>query len=129
MDFVVYNPNPIGAKAGDCVIRAIMKATGMEWHDVYVEVCAMGYAMCEWGNANRIWSRWLIDHGYKRHGLPDTGPVCYSIADFARDHKHGTFIVGTGTHVVCIVDGVIYDSWDSSAEIAVFYYDKPEQEE
>ena len=119
-----YNPHPDGLNTGDCVVRAIMKATGMDWHDVYSQLCVWGYSMGEWGNANRVWGKWLIDHGYKRRSIPDTCPVCYTIADFMRDHPHGAFIVGTGSHVVCIIDGVLYDSWDSRREIPAYYFAK-----
>lgn len=30
MSFIFYNPNPSGKRTGDCVIRAIAKATGQE---------------------------------------------------------------------------------------------------
>ena len=119
-----YNPHPDGMNTGDCVIRAIVKATSMDWHDVYSQLCVWGYSMAEWGNSNRVWGQWLIDHGYKRHSIPDTCPVCYTIADFMRDHPHGTYIIGTGSHVVCIVDGVLYDSWDSRREIPAYYFAK-----
>ena len=40
-----YNPHPDGLNTGDCVVRAIMKATGMDWHDVYSQLCVWGYSM------------------------------------------------------------------------------------
>lgn len=30
MNFIQYNPNPRGNRVGDCVIRAISKATGRD---------------------------------------------------------------------------------------------------
>lgn len=30
-----YNPNPAGKRVGDCVIRAICKATGKDWTTVF----------------------------------------------------------------------------------------------
>ena len=47
-----------------------------------------------------------------------------NINDFSKEHKDGTFIVATGTHVVAVIDGDIYDSWDSSNEIPTYYYQK-----
>lgn len=38
-----YNPNPIGARAGDCVIRAICKAFDVPWVDVYTALCIEGW--------------------------------------------------------------------------------------
>jgi len=31
MAYVNYNPNPQGLSVGDCVIRAVSKATGLSW--------------------------------------------------------------------------------------------------
>ena len=29
-----YNPNPAGNRVGDCAVRAICKATGLDWEAV-----------------------------------------------------------------------------------------------
>lgn len=39
MNFIQYNPNPRGNRVGDCVIRAISKATGRDWETTYAGVC------------------------------------------------------------------------------------------
>ena len=49
VEWEYYNPNPAGKRVGDCVIRAICKATGQDgvfWHhgkSLYV----VGYAKCK----------------------------------------------------------------------------------
>ena len=35
MGFSYFNPNPAGQKVGDCTVRAIAKATGKSWDEVY----------------------------------------------------------------------------------------------
>ena len=122
--FFFYNPNECGLNTGDCVIRALCKATGLDWQDIYVELCVMGYAMCDWGNANRVWGQWLLDHEYTRRSIPDSCPMCYTIGEFAAEHPSGTYLVCTGSHVACIIDGNLYDSWNSSGETAIYYFVK-----
>ena len=34
-EWVYFNPNPAGARTGDCVIRAICAATGQDWDTTY----------------------------------------------------------------------------------------------
>ena len=75
-------------------------------------------------NSNATWGAYLINKGYKRHVIPDTCPTCYTVAQFAADHPTGTYIVATGTHAVCVKDGNIYDTWDSSQEIPTYYFSK-----
>lgn len=125
--FVYYNPNPKGKRTGDCVIRAICKAFSAEWLDVYLALCFEGAEMGDWGNVNTVWDRYLKEHGFTREVIPNTCPQCYTIADFCRDHPQGTYILATGTHAVCVAAGRIYDTWDSSEEIPIYFYREAEQ--
>ena len=119
-----FNPNPEGKNTGDCTVRAISKALGRTWENVYTALCAKGYEMSEMPDTNTVWGAYLIDCGFRRHILPETCPFCYTMADFAEEHPEGTFICGTGTHVVCICDGVIWDSFDSSDKAVLYYFSK-----
>ena len=78
--------------------------------------------MCGWGDFNYVWSAYLEYLGFERYKLP-SNPT-YSVADFASDHPSGTYILGTGSHAVAVVDGNIIDSWDSSGEIPKYYFRK-----
>jgi hypothetical protein len=40
------------------------------------------------------------------------------------DHPHGTYVLGFGGHVATVVDGTLYDSWNSLQEIPQFYWTK-----
>lgn len=117
-----YNPNPLGKITGDCVVRAICKALDAQWADVYLGLCLDGLKSGDWGNVNNIWSAYLRDRGFERQVIPNTCPDCYTIADFAQDNPEGTYVVATGTHAVCVKDGTIYDSWDSSQEVPIYYF-------
>lgn len=124
--FEYFNPSPSGAKVGDCVIRALCKALNKSWEDVYVELCVQGFIMHDLPNSDPIWGTYLLSQGFKRFIVPDTCPYCYTIADFAKDHPKGIYILGTGSHAVAIQDGVIYDSWNSGNEVPIFYFTREE---
>ena len=111
-------------RAGDCVIRAISAATGDTWEKIYTDLSAEGYYVGEWGNSNGVWDNYLRRRGYKRSICPNDCPYCYSVADFAREHQKGTYILGPGRHAVTVIDGNYLDSWDSGAEIPIYYYTK-----
>lgn len=116
-----YNPNPRGNKyAGDCVIRAIAKAMGKTWETIFVELSLAGFFSGDWGNSNSVWDKYLTDHHFKRYICPN----CTTVAEFANSHKDGTYILGTGTHAVAVVDGVFFDSWDSGQEMPIYFYAK-----
>lgn len=125
--FVQYNPNPMQKNVGDCTVRAISKAMNKSWNEVYTELCAKGFELCDMPDSNAVWGAYLLANGYKRFMLPEVCPMCYTIADFAAEHTEGTFIVGTGSHVVCISEGgKIFDSWDSSDRMPIYYFMKEE---
>lgn len=123
MCFVQSNPNPKGARVGDCVIRAIAIATGSAWEKIYSEISAYGYMMCDMPSSNAVWGQYLKDHGHTRGMIPDSCPQdCYTIIDFCNDNPVGAFIVGTGEHVVAVIDGNYYDTWDSGNEVPIYYW-------
>lgn len=124
MSFVKVNPNPYGRVTGDCVIRAITIAQDRSWDDIYLALSVYGFEIGDWGNSNDVWGSYLKQQGYKRNVIPNTCPDCYTVRDFAEDHKHGTFILCTGTHVVTVINGNYYDAWDSGNEVPIYYWEK-----
>lgn len=122
--YIFTNPNPDEKRTGDCVIRAIAIITDSTWEKAYVELCLRGLVMSELPNGNAVWASYLQSLGYKRESIPNTCPDCYTIRDFASDHPNGRYVVCTGTHVVAVIDGDIYDAWDSSNEVPAYYFFK-----
>lgn len=122
--FKYYNPNPFQQRTGDCVIRALSKILMLSWEHVYLDLVIMGFLMGAMPSENEVWGAYLKQHGYRRYIIPDTCPACYTITDFTYDHPYGDYIVGTGTHVVAVIDGNYYDSWDSGLEVPLFYWRK-----
>ena len=109
------------------MIRAISKATGMDWEKTYTEITLKGFEMYDMPSSNAVWETYLSQHGFEKKILPYTCPDCYSIKQFCIDHPKGTFIVGTGSHVVAVIDGRYYDTWDSGDEIPTYYFEKEEK--
>ena len=119
-----YNPNPEGVRVGDCAIRAISKALNQSWARTYCGVCLEGFMLGDMPSANHVWGAYLRRHGFERHAIPPECPDDYSVEDFCRDHPRGVYVLAISGHVVCVVDGDFYDSWDSGGEIPAFYWRK-----
>lgn len=123
--FEYFNPNPEGKSVGDCPVRAIAKALDKSWEEVYIGLVLQGFMLGDMPNADAVWGPYLKQHGFKRYMLPDDCPDCYTAADFASDNVEGTYILSMpGKHVICVQDGVIYDSWDSGREVPTYYWVK-----
>ena len=128
MAYVEFNNNPCGRKVGDCSVRAMSKALNMGWESAYIALTMNGLAMGDMPSSDSVWGSLLRQHGFYRRTLPDTCPTCYSAEEFCEDHPHGVFVLGFGGHVATVVDGDLYDSWDSSMEIPQFYWYRKENE-
>lgn len=37
-------------------------------------------------------------------------------------YPRGVYIIGTGSHAVCVIDGNFYDSWNSGSEVVTFFW-------
>lgn len=119
-----YNPNPFNNRVGDCVVRAISKALGQDWETTYAELAMYGFMRCDMPNANHVWGAYLKSRDYKQYLIDDKGKSVYTVEDFCQDNPHGTYILAIDGHVVCVVDGQYYDSWNSGKEIPIYYWTK-----
>lgn len=126
MAFIEYNPNPVANKVGDCSVRAVAKALNTGWQSAYISLMMNGFSMGDMPSSDSVWGATLRQNGFSRKALPDTCPDCYTAADFCEDHPKGTFVLAFGGHVATVVDGDLYDSWDSSGETPQFYWYKEE---
>lgn len=122
--YITYNPNPHANRVGDCTIRAISKALNQDWKTTYASLSAYGYEFCDMPNANHVWGAYLEDKGFKQCLIDRRGKRKYTVKDFCADNPDGIYILAIDGHVVCVVDGCYYDTWDSGDEIPVYYWRK-----
>ncbi len=120
--FVRFNANPAQKVVGDCVIRAISRATGANWDFIYDELCIQGKKMADMPNSNAVWGTYLKEHGFQKVNIPNTCPLCYTVRDFVYDNQKGIFVLGTGSHAVAVVDGAYYDTFDSGDEVPLYVF-------
>ncbi len=122
--FVLHNENPAKRQVGDCTVRAISAALHQPWEKTYMGLAIEGLLTYDMPSANNVWSAYLRRNGWARHTLSDECPDCYTVSDFAREHKTGTYILALPKHVVCICQGDLLDTWDSSDELVLYYWTK-----
>jgi hypothetical protein len=120
-----HNENPANARVGDCVVRAISTALNQDWVKTYAELCVQGLMFCDLPSSNAVWGSYLAHKGYKRFAIPNDCN-CYTVEDFCKEHPKGTYVLGTGTHALTVIDGNYIDVWDSGQEIPIYYFTKEE---
>lgn len=116
------NPNPGRQEVPDCVVRAICLALHRSWLEVYDDLCKVGRLHYDMPSSDAIWGRYLYEHGFRPFLLPQSCPQCTTIRMFCRMFPEGTYIIGTGSHAVAVIDGNYYDSWDSGDTIPSFFW-------
>jgi len=129
MAYREFNPNPVGRRVGDCAVRAISKALDLDWESAYILLVTSGFSMGDMPSSDSVWGATLRQQGFYRETLPDSCPDCYNVIDFCEDYPEGTYVLGFGGHVATVVDGDLYDSWDSSMENPQFYWYRKEDED
>ena len=122
--YVHCNPNPLGKSVGDCVVRADAIATNRSWRDTYWGICDVGDKQCDMPSSNPVWGQYLRGNGFRQFLLPDRCPNCVTVRAFASMYPKGVYVIGTGSHAVCVIDGDWYDSWDSGGEVCSYYREK-----
>jgi len=107
------NLNPTGKKVGDCVVRAIAKATRQTWTKVYDDLCQIGREMYAMPNDKKVFAAYLDTIGWQKNKMPRfPDNTRYTLKEFADEYNSGTYIVSIAHHITCISNGVLFDTWN-----------------
>ena len=120
--WIKYNANPVGNRVRDCAQRAISAARDVDWDTASDMIYEMAKGMGTTTDDDNAWGAVLRRSGFYRAIIPNTCPECYTMTDFCRDHPRGVFVVKMPEHVATVIDGKLYDTWDSSEEIPIYYW-------
>ena len=124
-----YQPNKKDLKdeCGDCSIRALTKYFGVEWLDIFDGLVKYSRITQFMPNNLTNIQKYLDDKcvPYVKCYNPKARHKT-TVLDFAKAHKEGKYIiycrVGYGTHLVCLDNGVYYDTWDCGDRIVYGYW-------
>ena len=120
--WINYNPNPVARMVDDCAVRAISKALDTDWEQAHILLDINAINMGDMPHANSVWGSVLRQNGFYKKAIPDTCPDCYTAAEFCEDNPTGVYVLSCNGHVMTVVDGNIYDAWDSSSCIPQYYW-------
>lgn len=122
-----YQPNKkdIKDKYGDCVVRALTKVMNKTWIEVFDELYTYAVDIQCMPNDKQCYEAYLKDNGFEYHGISNKkGSKRPTVESFTKEHKVGTFFLNVANHVVSVVDGMYYDTWDSGQCCLYGYYEK-----
>lgn len=127
MAYKYYQPNKKDLKDryGDCVMRALTKATGKSWIEVFDDVTPISREMQCPFNEKECYETYLKQLGFKYYGISNKkGSKRPTVSEFAKKHKKGIFYLNVAHHCVTIEDGIYYDTWDCGWKSLYGYWTK-----
>lgn len=133
-DYIRYNANSRGKNVDDCVKRALSLAFNTSYQNISKQLNTLckelGLSTDEYSRVS-IFTKLVERYGCKP--FQDIRNSNLTLSEFADTiGSSGTFLVRTGrtsnrdNHIVCCIDGTIYDSWDSLSQYAIYYTQVPE---
>lgn len=116
MEFKKFNANPKGWKhEGDCVVRAIARATKEKWEDVYEDLCNIGKKKCRMPNSKKVYEDYLEKIGFTKNKMPKkVDNTKYTIKEWIDENPKFTGIISVANHLTYVEEGVLIDTWDCS---------------
>jgi len=126
-NYKYYQPNKKDLKDnyGDCVIRSLTKALDMEWLQIFEELLPYARELQCMPNGKPCYEKYLKDKGFIYNGISNAkGTKRPTVDRFAKDHKTGTYVLRVAHHLVTVVDGFYYDTWDSGEKSLYGYWEK-----
>ena len=118
-DLIYYNANSRDSYVGDCVKRALAVAYSMDYDAVSAELNrikrAFGYSQY---NINPVFEKFMKVRGDSFTSVSVGDRV--TAEEFCKQHPNGVYLIlvgeradGRTSHIAAIVDGNLYDSWNS----------------
>lgn len=111
------NLHPQGKLVGDCVKRAIAKATGEEYKNISLGLNRhKKITGARKFNSDYNWLSYIEDvYGGKKMSFPAVkGQKRMNGERFCQAYPKGRYVLQMAGHLTACVDGVIYDTWDCS---------------
>ena len=124
------NVHPQGKLVPDCVKRAITTASGMDYHEVALELNRhKKISGAKKFNYDNNWKSYILNvlNGTKLSFPAKRGEPRMNGETFCRTHPRGSYVLSMAGHLSACVDGVIYDTWDCSSKCVYQAYEiKPQ---
>ncbi len=115
-----YNPHPKGLSTDDCVKRAIVVVTGMDYSKVQRELNE--YKKVTGAKSfNSIKNLRYVEDVLKAKKISLNSK--FTAEEFCKKYPRGRYILDMDAHWSACVDGCIYDTWDCSKEKVNFAYE------
>ena len=109
-NFEYYQPND--HVCGDCSVRAVSKAVGKTWYQVYDKLCEIGRKMQMMPSEREVVGQYLESEGFVWvSDKVSKGSTRKKVFEFAKDNTKPAVMSLSG-HYCASLGGKYYDIWD-----------------
>lgn len=128
-NYVYYQPNELDKHDiyGDCTIRVLSKVFNCFWKEAFkrqIPYCLKYQVTSAFDCPAKQAKIILKELGFEYHSIKvPKGSKRPTVESFAREHTAGRYIVNVARHVVAVVDGKYYDTWDSGDKCLYGFYE------
>lgn len=121
--FHFHNENPRGRRTGDCVIRAIGRASGDGWDKTFDGLVEVGRRIKSELAWKDCYEKYLAEQGWIKGKQPrKEDGTKYTVAEWCRKHRRGCMVVSVSNHLTCIIDGKCNDIWNCTGKTVLNYW-------
>ena len=126
--YVYYQPNlkDIKDQTGDCQIRAWCKVFNVWWveaFDMTIPICRELQTYTIFDSNIKQTKEAMNRLGFDYIGISNKrGTKRPTVDSFTKDHPTGKYILSLANHVVAVVCGKYYDTWDCGKKSLYGYY-------
>ena len=123
--FHFHNENPTGRRTGDCVIRAIARASGDSWDDTLTGLFKVALKMKSELAYKDCYDRYLQEQGWTKGKQPRKADgTKYTVAEWYKKNPHATQVISVANHLTCMIDGKCNDIWNCTSLTVLNYWTK-----
>lgn len=108
MSYKYLNTNPNNANISDCAIRCISTIEDISWSNAYKKLSNFARKRGLMISSVEAVEEYL-DTFYDRVDI-----IEYTVGEFIDNHEQGTYAITMPNHITALVDGINYDTFDSS---------------
>ena len=128
INYEYYNANPKNKKTTDCVVRALVVATGKSYETVLRELVELSLQTGWFIAEKRLEDRFLELNGFIKHKQPrkwyDGSKYDIGEIDELEDCLDKIVIIRCTHHLTVVKDFTLYDIWDCRGRTILNYYTK-----
>lgn len=125
-NYIKEDLNPKGNYTSDYVIRAIAKATGKSWEEVFKGLYEIAYRKRSMLTDKDVWEEYLKELGFVYRKLPKVVAVGSrpKVSSFANSLGDGTYILVIANQLTAVISNYYYEIWDCGNKSVYGYWEK-----